>query len=214
MTSGKSNLRWLALASLLLTTPTLAAPNAERLLARLARPAPATTAFVDVRFSDLLTEPLVSRGELRFDAADRLGKRVDTPFRENTSVQGENVRVEREGRKPMRFNLKRAPELRALLAGFSGLLGGDIAALRRYFKVEVAGDDARWTIALAPLDARMRKRVTMVEVFGRDNAPQCFRIEEADGDVGIMLVDAAARKALPQPLTVPALLKLCRPESP
>lgn len=187
-----------------------AAPQAEPLLQRLVRPAPATTRFVDVRFSDVLTEPLVSRGELRFDAVDRLGKRVDEPFQESTVVRGESVRVERQGRKPMQFNLKRAPELRALLAGFSGLLAGDLAALRRHFNVEVAGDDARWTIALKPLDARMRKRVAVVEVFGLQNAPQCFRIDEGDGDVSVMLVDAAAGKVLPQPLTPATLLRLCQ----
>ncbi len=198
----------------LLALPTQAQPNAEQLLMRLVRPAPATTRFVDVRFSDLLTEPLVSRGELRFDAADRLGKRVDAPFRENTTVQGESVRVEREGRKPMQFNLKRAPELRALLAGFSGLLAGNLAALQRHFKVDVSGDEARWRIALSPSEARMRKRINVVEVFGTDNAPQCFRIEEVDGDVSVMLVDAAAMKVLPQPLTLPALLDLCQPAKP
>jgi hypothetical protein len=202
------------LLNLLLATQVLAAPAADQLLARLVRPAPATTHFVDVRFSDLLTEPLISRGELRFDAADRLGKRVDEPFRENTTVQGESVRVEREGRKPMQFNLKRAPELRALLAGFSGLLAGNLPALQRHFEVDAAGDDGRWRIALLPIEAGMRKRIAMVEVFGTDNAPQCFRIEEADGDVSVMLVDAAAVKSLPQQLTLPKLLDLCQPAKP
>jgi hypothetical protein len=198
----------------LLALPIQAQPNTEQLLARLARPAPATTRFVDVRFSDLLTEPLVSRGELRFDAADRLGKRVDAPFRENTTVQGESVRIEREGRKTMQFNLKRAPELRALLAGFSGLLAGNLAALQQHFKIDVGGDDARWRIALLPIEARMRKRIKRVEVFGIDNAPQCFRIEEVDGDVSVMLVDTAAASSLPQPLTLPKLLELCQPAKP
>jgi len=185
-------------------------------VARLARPAPATTAFVEVRFSDLLTEPLVSRGELRFDAADRLGKRVDEPFRETTTVRGESVRIERSGRKPMQFNLKRAPELRALLAGFSGLLAGDIVALRRHFDIKVVGSDTRWQIALNPRDARMRKRIPEVTVLGSNNAPRCFRIEQADGDISIMLIDAALTPpllqtlAIPQQLTSSALLDHCR----
>ena len=200
------------LLGLLVAVPTRADPAIEALLARLARPAPAKTLFVEVRFSDLLSEPLVSRGELSFEAADRLGKRVDTPFQETTSVHGENVRIERSGRKPMQFNLKRAPELRALLAGFSGLLGGDRAALQRYFSIKVMGSDARWQIELAPRAARMRKRVAGVTVFGAENAARCFSIDQGEGDASVMLVDEAARGPLPQPLTLSALLALCRGE--
>lgn len=171
---------------------------------------PATTAFVEVRFSDLFAAPLVSRGELSFTAVDRLGKRIDSPFKESTQIKGESVRIERSGRKPMQFSLKRAPELRALLAGFAGMLAGDIKILQRYFKVTTAGGDARWQIALDPLDARMKKRVVGVLVIGSDNAPRCFRVEEADGDLSLMLVGTAATEPLPQPLTEALVLALCR----
>jgi Outer membrane lipoprotein carrier protein LolA-like len=200
----------MALLSAVISSQIMAAPTSEALLARLVRPAPATTRFVEVRFSDLLIEPLISRGELSFDAADQLGKHVDAPFQETTQVRGESVRIERKGQKPMQFNLKRAPELRALLAGFSGLLSGNLSALQQHFKVSIEGTDARWQIRLDPIAARMRKRISGVSVLGADNAPRCFRIEEADGDASIMLVDAAATEALPDPLTLPALIERCR----
>jgi hypothetical protein len=186
-----------------------AAPATDALLAKLVRPAPATTAFVEVRFSELVTEPLVSRGELSFDVGGRLGKRVDAPFKETTTIAGENVRVERAGRKPMQFNLRRAPELRALVAGFSGLLGGDGDALRKHFKVSVNGDDAAWRITLDAVDARTRKRLPAIEVLGAGAAPRCFRLQEAGGDASVMLVDDAAASALPEPLTPDALRARC-----
>jgi hypothetical protein len=210
MISGNLRTLMLALLSATVSTPTLAAPTSEALLARLVRPAPATTRFVEVRFSDLLIEPLISRGELSFDAADQLGKRVDAPFQETTQVRGESVRIERKGQKPMQFNLKRAPELRALLAGFSGLLSGNLSALQQHFKVTIEGTDARWQIKLDPIAARMRKRIAGVTVFGVGSTPRCFRIQEADGDASVMLVDAAAFEVLPDPLTLPALSERCR----
>ncbi len=194
-------------------TSAAATPNAEALLQRLARPAPALTAFVEVRYSDVLSEPLVSRGELSFSAADQLGKRVDSPFQEHTVVNGETVRIERADRKPMQFSLKRAPELRALLVGFSALLAGDEAALRRHFAIVVVGDDAQWQIELDPIDKRIRKRIRAITVFGSGNAPRCFLVDQADGDSSVMLVDAAASAALPKPLEQSAVLAICKQRS-
>lgn len=186
------------------------APTPEQLLASLARPAPATTAYVEIRYSDLLSEPLLSRGMLSFDAADQLSKRVDEPFQESTVVRGESVRVERRGRKPMQFSLKRAPELRALLVGFSALLSGDQAALRAHFDVSVSGTSGEWQILLSPTDARIGKRIRSITVLGADAAPRCFVVDQADGDSSLMLVDAAAAETLPEDLRVEAALAHCR----
>lgn len=188
----------------------IGASTPEHLLASLARPAPATTAFVEIRYSDLLSEPLLSRGMLSFDAADQLSKRVDEPFQESTVVRGEAVRVERSGRKPMHFSLKRAPELRALLVGFSALLSGDQAALRRHFEVAVSGEFGDWQILLSPIDARIAKRIRSITVLGADAAPRCFLVDQADGDSSLMLVDVAAAEALPENIAVESLLAHCR----
>jgi len=152
----------------------------------------------------------MTRGELSFEAADQLGKRVDAPFKERTTVRGENVRVERAGRKPMQFSLKRAPELRALLVGFSALLAGDQGALRKHFRIAVEGSDARWAILLDPIDKRIRARIRRITVIGGGNAPRCFSVEQADDDASLMLVDAAAAEPLPSALELPALLAFCR----
>ena len=56
----------LAVACLALATTALhaAEPDLDVLLARLARPAPDTTSFVEVRFSSLLETPIVVAGRL------------------------------------------------------------------------------------------------------------------------------------------------------
>ncbi len=150
---------------------------------------------------------------LSFDAADQLSKRVDEPFQEFTVIRGEAVRVERSGRKPMQFSLKRAPELRALLVGFSALLSGDQATLRRHFEVAVSGPSTQWQILLSPIDARIAKRIRSITVLGADAAPRCFLVDQADGDSSLMLVDAAAAEKLPDPLDADTVLALCRQEA-
>ena len=74
------------------------------------------------------------------------------------------MRVEREGEPPRSFALKRAPELRGLLTGFSALLTGDAPGLKRSFDVQAQGSDESWTLQLTPLDSRARRRLQKIEI--------------------------------------------------
>ncbi|HSC16380.1 MAG TPA: LolA-related protein, partial [Gammaproteobacteria bacterium] len=56
-----------ACAALAVAVASHAAPDSAALIARLAKPAPATVAFVEVRFSTLLVEPLVVGGTLVYE---------------------------------------------------------------------------------------------------------------------------------------------------
>lgn len=213
MISGSSIHRLLPLALALLSAPTMswgAGPNdADALIARLARPAPATIAFTEVRFSKLLREPLIVSGELGYSGSTSLDRRVTTPYREHTAIRGESVKVEREGEKPRTFALKHAPELRGLLSGFSALLSGDAAALRQTFNVTLAGDAATWTLELAPLDTKAQRRLREIEVTGHESEPRCFSMTTADGASSVLLLGEAAGEAVPNDVTLEALQKRC-----
>jgi hypothetical protein len=210
--------RRLAILLPLLVGPTLApAPDAraaaldlDAQLAALARPAPATTRFVEVRHSRLLKRPLVTAGTLEYRGPGRLAKRVERPYVEATTIDGEDVRVERAGRAPRRLSLQRAPELRGLLASFGALLGGDRAALERHFTLTLSGDAARWSLTLVPKDPRAAKRIRAVVVDGAADAPRCIAVTEADGDASVTLLDAAVEPPLPAAPTRAALAARCR----
>lgn len=177
----------------------LSAPAAtpDEILARLARPAPATAAFVEVRFSKLLSKPLVTAGELEYRGPGSLGKRIERPYVERTEVEGQDVRVERVGQKPRRFSLDRAPELRGLLVSFGALLGGDRATLEEHFTLGAANEGAGWRLELVPRDPRAQKRIRDVVVHGATDTPRCFVVTEASGNASVLLVGAAAAQALP-----------------
>src|SRR5215204_5100124 len=89
MTSGKPKLR-----TLLTALTMLPALDAQALIGRLAKPAPATVAFREVRFSTLVNEPLIVAGELVYTDATSLDRRVTQPYRETVAIRGESVRVE------------------------------------------------------------------------------------------------------------------------
>ncbi len=191
---------------------TAATLDAAALIGRLAKPAPATVAFREVRFSPLLDAPLIVAGELGYDGPASLDRRVTDPYRETVAIRGESVRVEREGEPTRSFGLNRAPELRGLLNGFTALLTGDAAVLGRSFKLAASGTDEAWTLELTPTDARARRRLQQIVVNGRADVPQCFTMRTANGGASVLLLGATAARDLPKPTTLDALEHLCSAE--
>lgn len=184
--------------------------EANALVARLARPAPATTRYVEVRFVDVLTRPLVLRGELEYRADASLLKRVEKPYAETTTVAAGQVTIERSGKPAKHFALSRAPELAAFLESFAALLGGDGARLAQTYDSAVTHEGARWRLALVPRAERLRKHLARIDVDGGGDTARCFTVQEAGGDASVLLVEDAAQSTLPEKPTRDALAALCR----
>lgn len=207
-----------ASAPLATAAPTPDATALDALLARIARPAPASVAYAEVRFSKLLTAPVVTSGRLEYTGADTLAKHVDAPYREDLYVERDAVRIERAGQPPRRIPLQRAPELRGLLASFGALLGGNRAALERVFAVELVGDAGggaskepagAWRLAMTPRDSRVRSRLRRVDVLGRADAPRCLTVLQGDGTTSTMLFAELAREAWPATFGPELVAKRC-----
>lgn len=180
------------------------------LIAKLAQPAPATIAFTEVRLSPLLQKPLIVAGELGYAGPASLDRRVLEPYRELTTIRGESVRVERDGQPVRSFALKRAPELRGLLNGFSSMLTGDAAGLRASFSIDAKlAADGAWSIAMTPLDAKALRRVKQLSAVGHDSEPACFTLTTADNSVSVMLLGVASKQVIPTTVTVEQLAALC-----
>ena len=186
--------------------------DADTLLARLARPAPDSTPFVEIRYSELLEEPLVVSGQLEHREDGSLVRTVEAPFHEVTTLRGGSVTLARNGDRTKRFSLERAPELRGLLASFGAILQGDRELLDRYFSIVVNGDDDRWEIELSPTDAAMRRRLATIVINGAEDRPECFSMNEPDGDATVMLLGLRDRPGLPAPAERRALEAWCSGE--
>lgn len=191
-------------------TPPEAPLDAARLVATLRREAPARTAYVEVRFSGMLERPLILRGEMEYLGPGRLAKRVDAPWHEYTAVDGGTASLQR-GDKPARtLPLAQVPELEGFLRGFSALLGGDAATLARDFSLAASGNPGRWQLVLKPREARLARRVVSLRVDGSGTEPWCFRTEDADGDVGFLLVGPLASSPVPARVSAIQVDGLCR----
>jgi hypothetical protein len=167
------------------------------LLTRVARPAPATTAFVEVRYSRLLKTPLAVAGTLERGADGSLVRRIESPYAETTEVRGNDVVVVREGSKPRRFSLDRAPELQGLLGSIGGMLRGDASLLDRSFVSSLEGTDARWHVRLRPHDPRLQRKLSDISVYGSGADTRCFAMYQPNGDASIVALGAAAAADVP-----------------
>jgi hypothetical protein len=205
--------RWLAVALLpagvALAQSGSSAPDADALLQHLARPAPATTPFIEVHFSPLLSRPLIISGELEYDGPEALSRTVDKPYSEHTEIHGDQVSVVRGTGKPRTFSLQRAPELKTLLSSFSALLGGNRQQLEQGFSLSLSGDEAHWSLALTPRDSRVRQRVSSILVTGATGSPRCMTTTAPDGSVTVMLMEEAAKTTVAPDIDRAGLEKVC-----
>lgn len=191
-------------------TPPEGALDAATVVAGLRRETPARTPYAEVRFAGLLERPLILHGELEYLGPGQLGKRVDAPYKEQTKVANGEATVQRGTRAPRTFSLGQAPELEGFLRGFAALLGGDAAALARDFTLAARGSTMAWQLVLKPRDARLARRVSAITVDGSGATPLCFRTQEADGDVSVLLVDRLAAAKLAVQVSLPQVDALCR----
>jgi hypothetical protein len=194
--------------------PVELAPSTAALIASLRRPVPADTPYADVRFLHVLKRPLILRGELHYGGAGQLGKRIDAPYRETTTISGSEVTVQREGKGERKFSLERAPELGALLSGLSALLGGDAEALNRDFVIELVQHDENWRLNLSPRSSALARQLAAMIVEGHGSEPRCITLSEADGDSSSMMLGELVQAKLGDAPTREAVSKFCSGSAP
>ncbi|HEY5611981.1 MAG TPA: LolA-related protein [Lysobacter sp.] len=191
------------LACLLAAAPLAAAPpdagasrvEADWILARLARPAPMRTGFVELRGSALLKAPLRIEGEYQRPRDGTLVREVRVPYAETTTIRAGEVQIARAGKSPRTFSLSRAPELGGLQASFGALLSGDRALLEQHYRIAVDGTRARWVMTLTPKQPGLAAQLRSVVLRGRGAELRCIDTQPIKGDLQRTLLAGAARAA-------------------
>jgi len=203
-------------ATLLACSPALcAAPegvDAGWILAKLQRPTPSSTAFVELHDSPLLRAPLRLSGEYRRPDDDTLVREVRAPYAETTTIRAGEVTIARAGKGPRTFSLARVPELAGLNASFGALLSGDRALLGQHYRIASSGARERWTLTLSPTDAVLATRVRQIVLYGRGAELRCIETQPVKGLVQRTLLAGAARDAAAV-VDAAALATLCHAAS-
>lgn len=186
-----------ALLTLLPIAALAANPDlAQTILARMARRDSAQTPFIEVSYRGMLDRPLVTSGQMKWLGGDKLERDVEKPYQAIARIGDGQMSVERAGHPAQTVPISRAPQMAAIIAGFRALLGGDTAALSRDFDVRAAGNPARWVLTLTPRAGELKHRVQSIVMDGRNDAPRCMTLTEADGDTTITLLGTMAEQGL------------------
>lgn len=202
----------LASSSALASAPEAAADGGATaaLVAGLAQTPPTRTAFAEARFSPLLDQPLVSKGELAWLGGEHLRREVSSPFVETSEITGNEVAMTRPPHGTRHFSLDRAPALKGLLDSLVAVLSGDAAALKARFEARVDGAaDSAWTLTLRPRDEAARRRLSLIRLDGHAESLRCMEISEARGAVTVDLLGPLAAE-MPTAPTRAKLTALCR----
>ena len=177
-----------SLALLVLALPACAW-DLTTLMAELARRPQGRARFVETKTIALLDRPVVSSGELRFVAPDRLEKRTLKPRPESLVLAGDVLTLERDRRK-YTLRLSEQPAALAFVDSLRGTLTGDLAALRKSYKLTLAGNEKQWTLDLLPDDQRIAAFVLRITFGGSHDRVEWIRYLQADGDSSLMTIEA------------------------
>jgi outer membrane lipoprotein-sorting protein len=161
----------------------------DRLMTELAKNGPGTVRFTEVKSSALLKAPIESSGTLSYAAPARLEKHTRQPRDERLVVDRDTVVIESAARgERLELRLADYPAVRASIESIRGTLAGDLAALRRYYRVELEGAWSDWRLHLLPSDPELAELVHKVLIGGDGARVRRIEILEASGDRSVMTI--------------------------
>jgi hypothetical protein len=163
--------------------------SVEQLIESLAKNQPAEVGFEETAFSNLLTQPLKTRGILRFTPPSRLEKHITAPHDERYLVEGDTVLSESKTRGTKRtLSLHDYPVLRAFIEAFRSTLANDVVTLKRFYSVTLQGEPQRWVMILRPLDKAVQELVESIRFSGDREHVRSIEIHAPDGDRSVMVI--------------------------
>lgn len=149
---------------------------------------PATeVSFIERKYSDLLSEPVVSSGMLIYRRPDIVEKKIESPRKESYRFSGEELILVRNGTEK-RIQLLSQPMLSAMAASLRGVLGGDLALLRNYYQLSLQGEELSWRLDLTPVDEETVRYVQRIIVLGRAGRIEQIEVRETSGDRSVLRV--------------------------
>jgi outer membrane lipoprotein-sorting protein len=171
----------------MLAAAALAATNAwgaftiEALMTELAANAAGTVRFNETRSSPILKQPIETSGTMTFTPPARLERRTLKPRAERFVVDGDTLTVDTNGDKRT-LRLADFPALRASIESLRATLSGDLATLRRYYRVELGGTESQWQLLLLPREPEMAELVRSIRIDGMRSRIVRVEVFEASGD--------------------------------
>jgi hypothetical protein len=169
------------------TPSTATQPALDELMRLLAARKHGHVSFTEVHALAVLQRPLLSSGELLYDAPDRLEKRTLKPRPETLVLSGTVLSI-RRGEHTRTLELAQYPQVAPWVESIRATLAGDRAALERYFQLEFSGTLAHWSLLLVPAKRAPGDTIAEIRITGEGAALRTFEVRQTDGDHSILTI--------------------------
>ncbi len=171
--------------------PAMKAPSpeltVEQLVGLLQAQREPTVAFEEATYSSLLTEPLKTKGVLRFTPPSLMEKQVNEPYRERYVIDGDRVTFESDRKRVKKtISLEDYPALRSFVEAFRASFTGDAGRLKQIYETTVGGTKQQWTLLLRPHDTAGQSMVDYIVFSGSEGRIATIAIRAPDGDRSVM----------------------------
>ena len=168
-------------------TPEAAQPALDELMRLLAARKHGRVSFTEVQVLSVLKRPLLSSGELSYDAPDWLEKRTIKPKPETLVLAGKLLTI-RRGEHTRTLELAQYPQVAPWVESIRATLAGDRGALERYFHLDFSGTLAHWNLLLVPTAQAPGDTIAEIRITGAGAALHTFEVRQTNGDHSILSV--------------------------
>lgn len=145
--------------------------------------------FVERKYLSILNAPLESSGTLVYTAPEHLEKHTLLPKPESMVLEQDKLTLENKAKKQRRtVLLQDYPVIWAFVESIRSTLAGDLATLKRFYRVSLEGSPSQWQLLLIPIEPGMQSVVSEVHISGKKNWIHTIEIRETGGDHSVMTV--------------------------
>lgn len=145
--------------------------------------------YEETHVSQILTEPLLSKGTLSFTRPSRLEKHVFSPYEERYVIEGNSLVWEDKVNGTIKeLSLEDYPIFLSFVEGFRAVLAGDLPTLKNWFALDLSGSKNNWILTLTPREDEIRQFVTVIRFTGKVAKISGIEIQETSGDHSILTI--------------------------
>jgi len=167
----------------------------ESVMHRLAAVPQSRATFTETRTIAALAQPVRSSGRLAYRRPDRMEQITVWPRQEVLQVEAGRLTLTEDQGAPQALDLAEHPAIAGLVEAILGTLAGDLAGLRRVYRVDIAGTPAAWRLTLLPREPALAALLRRVTIDGAGASLRRVHTVQANGDESVMRIAPAGSPA-------------------
>ncbi len=137
-------------------------------------------AYQETVQSGLIDIPLSTRGQLVYEAPDRIRRISDSG--DGFALDGDRMQLISHGRVARELVVTDIKPLAAMVDALRATFAGDLTALREHYRLDYQADGARWILDLAPLTSAVSSLIQRIRISGDGATIQVIETLERSGD--------------------------------